>query len=62
MFRAVAEELGRKLAERKIGVVYGGGRVGLMHAVAEGALAVGGRAVGGDPTVLVEQEGGARAD
>ena len=56
MYRAVAEELGRKLAERKIGVVYGGGRVGLMHAVAEGALAAGGRVVGVIPTVLVEQE------
>jgi hypothetical protein len=56
VFRAVAEELGRKLAERKIGVVYGGGRVGLMHAVAEGALAAGGRVVGVIPTVLVEQE------
>jgi hypothetical protein len=56
VFRAVAEELGRKLAERKIGVVYGGGRVGLMHAVAEGALGAGGRVVGVIPTVLVEQE------
>ena len=56
VFRAVAEELGRKLAERGIGVVYGGGRVGLMHAVAEGALAAGGRVVGVIPTVLVEQE------
>jgi uncharacterized protein (TIGR00730 family) len=56
VFRAVAEELGRKLAERGIGVVYGGGRVGLMHAVAEGALGAGGRVVGVIPTVLVEQE------
>ena len=28
VYRAVAEELGRKLAERKIGVVYGGARWG----------------------------------
>jgi hypothetical protein len=53
---AAARELGRKLAERGIGVVYGGGRVGLMHAVAEGALGAGGRVVGVIPTVLVEQE------
>ena len=56
VFRAVAEELGRKLAERGIGVVYGGGRVGLMYAVAEGALGAGGRVVGVIPSVLVEQE------
>ena len=56
VYCAVAEELGRKLAGRGIGVVYGGGRVGLMYAVAEGALGAGGRVVGVIPSVLVEQE------
>ena len=56
MYCAAARELGRKLAERGIGVVYGGGRIGLMQAVAEGALGAGGRVVGVIPTVLVEQE------
>ena len=56
MYRAAADELGRKLAERGIGVVYGGAKVGLMLAVAEGALAAGGRVVGVIPTVLVDLE------
>jgi len=56
VYCAAARELGRKLAERGIGVVYGGGRIGLMQAVAEGALGAGGRVVGVIPTVLVEQE------
>ena len=37
-----AKEVGRTLAERGIGVVYGGGRLGLMGAVADAALAAGG--------------------
>jgi uncharacterized protein (TIGR00730 family) len=56
VYRAAADELGRKLAERWIGVVYGGAKVGLMLAVAEGALAAGGRVVGVIPTVLVDLE------
>ncbi len=56
VYRAAAEELGRKLAERKIGVVFGGSNVGLMNAVAQGALAAGGRVVGVIPTVLVDLE------
>ena len=34
----LARDVGRGLAERGIGVVYGGGRLGLMGAVASGAL------------------------
>jgi hypothetical protein len=56
VYRAAADELGRKLAERKIGVVFGGSNVGLMNAVAQGALAAGGRVVGVIPTVLVDLE------
>ncbi len=56
VYCAAARELGRELAARGIGVVYGGGRIGLMQAVAEGALGAGGRVVGVIPTVLVEQE------
>lgn len=55
-YRAVACELGRALAERNIGVVYGGAKVGLMQAVAEAALAAGGRVIGVIPTVLVDLE------
>ena len=56
MYRAAAAELGRALAARDIGVVYGGAKVGLMQAVAEAALAAGGRVIGVIPTVLVDLE------
>jgi uncharacterized protein (TIGR00730 family) len=56
VYRAVAEALGRALARRGIGVVYGGAKVGLMQAVAEAALAEGGRVIGVIPTVLVDLE------
>jgi uncharacterized protein (TIGR00730 family) len=56
VYRAAAVELGGALAERNIGVVYGGAKVGLMQAVADAALAAGGRVVGVIPTVLVDLE------
>ena len=55
-YRAAAEALGRTLAERGFGLIYGGGRVGLMGAVADGALAAGGHVVGVIPHVLVDHE------
>lgn len=55
-YRAAAVELGRALAGREIGIVYGGAKVGLMKTVAEAALAEGGRVVGVIPTVLVDLE------
>jgi uncharacterized protein (TIGR00730 family) len=51
-----AREVGRSLAERGIGVVYGGGRLGLMGAVADGALAAGGEVIGVIPQALVDAE------
>jgi uncharacterized protein (TIGR00730 family) len=51
-----AAELGRELAVRGIGVVYGGAKVGLMRTVAEAALAEGGRVIGVIPTVLMDLE------
>ena len=51
-----ARAVGRGLAERGIGVVYGGGRLGLMGAVADAALAVGGEVVGVIPQALVDAE------
>ncbi len=56
VYRAAAGELGRALATRNVGVVYGGAKVGLMQAVAEAALAEGGRVIGVIPTVLVDLE------
>ncbi len=55
-YRAAAEELGRGLGERSLGLIYGGGRTGLMGAVADAALAAGGHVVGVIPHVLVEKE------
>jgi len=52
----LATAVGAGLAERGIGIVYGGGRVGLMGAVADAALAVGGRVTGVIPLALVERE------
>jgi hypothetical protein len=51
-----ANALGRLLAARGLGLVYGGARVGLMGAVADGALAAGGEVVGVIPRQLVEHE------
>ena len=56
VYREAAEELGRKLAERGIGLIYGGAKVGLMGAVADATLAAGGRVVGVIPHVLVDKE------
>jgi uncharacterized protein (TIGR00730 family) len=55
-YRTVAAEVGRALAVRGIGVVNGGGRVGLMQAVSDAALAEGGRVVGVIPTKLMDLE------
>jgi len=51
-----AEELGAKLAGRGIGLVYGGGDVGLMGAVADAALAAGGEVIGVITEFLVGKE------
>ncbi len=48
--------MGRLLAERGITVVYGGGRTGLMGALADSALAAGGEVIGVMPHALVERE------
>jgi uncharacterized protein (TIGR00730 family) len=55
-YRAAAEQLGRALAARKIGLIYGAARIGLMGAVADAALAAGGYVVGVIPKVLVDLE------
>lgn len=55
-YQTAADDLGCALAMRNIGVIYGGAKVGLMCAVAESALAHGGRVVGVIPEVLVDLE------
>jgi uncharacterized protein (TIGR00730 family) len=56
VYAEVARAFGATLAGRGLGLVYGGGRVGLMGAVAGGALAAGGEAVGVIPQELVDRE------
>lgn len=51
-----ARAVGTMLAERGVGVVYGGGRLGLMGAVADAALAAGGEVIGIIPEALVGAE------
>jgi uncharacterized protein (TIGR00730 family) len=51
-----AKAMGRLLAERGIGVVYGGGHVGLMGAVADAALGAGGQVLGVIPKKLMTLE------
>ena len=48
--------VGAELARRGIGVVYGGGRLGLMGAVADAALDAGGEVIGVIPQALVDAE------
>jgi hypothetical protein len=55
-YRLAAEQLGGLLAQRGITLVYGGGNVGLMGALADAALAGGGRVVGVIPQALAEKE------
>lgn len=51
-----ARTLGTLLAHRGIALVYGGGRVGLMGAMADATLAAGGEVVGVMPHALVQRE------
>ncbi|XXJ18970.1 TIGR00730 family Rossman fold protein [Desulfovibrio caledoniensis] len=53
---AAAEAVGRELAARGIGLVYGGSSTGLMGRLADACLAAGGEAIGVIPKRLVEKE------
>jgi uncharacterized protein (TIGR00730 family) len=56
LYREAAAELARYLVSEGIGIVYGGGRVGLMGAVADAALAAGGEVIGVIPQSLMDKE------
>ena len=56
VYLEAARDFGRTLAERRISLVYGGGRVGLMGALADGAMAAGGEVIGVMPHALVQRE------
>lgn len=51
-----ARELGRMLAGRGLGVVYGGAKVGMMGAIADAALGAGGEVIGVMPEGLIRLE------
>ena len=53
-FVEVGEELGRKMADRNIGLVFGGGRNGMMGAVARGVAQNGGDILGISPKFFEE--------
>jgi len=55
-YLALAREVGETLAGRGIGVVYGGGRLGLMGALATGALEAGGEVIGVIPEAMIAPE------
>ena len=52
----LAAELGRRLADEGIGVVFGGGRIGLMGVMADATMAAGGEVIGVIPNFLDEIE------
>jgi uncharacterized protein (TIGR00730 family) len=55
-YAEAARAFGAAAAARGLGIVYGGGRVGLMGAVADAALAGGGEVIGVIPQELVDRE------
>jgi uncharacterized protein (TIGR00730 family) len=55
-YAALAQSVGEGLARRGIGVVYGGGRVGLMGVVADSAVDAGGEVIGVIPQAMVDRE------
>lgn len=59
-YQKAAGELGALLAESGIGVVFGGGAIGLMGALADAALGQGGEVIGVIPDGLMRREIGHR--
>jgi len=56
VYGEAAERFGTLLAQRNIGLVYGGGTVGLMGILADAACAAGGEVIGVIPQELVDRE------
>jgi len=57
-YRSAAHRLGEVLAREGVAIVYGGGAVGSMGALADGALGKGGRVIGILPRFMAELEWG----
>lgn len=55
-YKAEAIALGKEMARRNIGVVYGGAKIGIMGAVADGAMSNGGEVIGVIPHFLNAKE------
>lgn len=55
-YRTSAAALGRHLAERGIGMVYGGGKIGLMGIIADAVIDHGGEVIGVIPGLLRSEE------
>ena len=55
-YAEAARNMGRLIAERRIGLVYGGGNVGLMGVIADAALEAGGEVIGVIPLALADRE------
>ena len=58
LYKDAAYQMGEMLASRGLGVVYGGGKMGLMGAVADGVLAANGKVTGIIPKFLDSVEVG----
>lgn len=56
LYMKTAVQLGRELGLRGIGLVYGGAQIGLMGALADGALMAGAEVIGVIPEGLVDKE------
>ncbi|GAB3269330.1 TIGR00730 family Rossman fold protein [Larkinella harenae] len=56
VYREAARELGEKFAEKAIRLIYGGGNVGLMGAMADAVLSNGGQVTGVIPNFLAALE------
>ncbi|MBC6989222.1 TIGR00730 family Rossman fold protein [Hymenobacter sp. BT491] len=56
IYRQQADALGQALVARNITLVYGGGRVGLMGAIADSVMQHGGQAIGVIPDFLANKE------
>lgn len=55
-FKLAAQALGSGLAQLKVGLVFGGGRVGIMGLIADAALKSGGQVQGVIPQALMDRE------
>ena len=56
VYERSARQMGKALAARGLGLVYGGGHVGLMGVIAEAALAAGAEVIGVIPRAMVDKE------